>query len=201
MNLPIRYAYFPKPLHDAAGELVPNKKSIASWLCASPRLLGWRLDIHWLWSSSGHFFGLDLIGSLIIVRIGIDGVTVPNPFEKFAADIKNTAMNRSWAEGALRAKLLERSYGTSIDCCGHDYRRLDRYLKLRERSGNPFPVFFGLIASSRSDFHLSPQARKNLAFIQKHVGEERAGLRVISASIGSRQMRVQCRTPDGTQTA
>src|SRR5687768_4756030 len=108
MNLPTRYAYFPKPLHEVVGELIPNKNSLASWLCASPRLLGWRLDIHWLWSSSANFYGLDLIGSLIIVRIGIDRGTAPNPFETFATDIKKAAMNRSWAERALRAKLLER---------------------------------------------------------------------------------------------
>jgi len=196
MNLPIRYAYFPKSIHDVFGELVPNKKSIASWLWARPRLLGWRLDIHWLWSSPACLFGLDRTGSLIIVRIGTDYGTAPNPFEKSAADIKSAAKNRSWSAGALREKWLKRGYGTSIGCYGPDYSSVDKCLKLRERSGNPFPVFFGLVASSRSDFDLSRRVRKNLVSLQKKVGDERVGLRVISAKISSRAVRVQCRTPE-----
>ena len=195
MNLPMRYAHFPKPLHDVVGKLLPNKKTIVYWLWARPGLLGWRLDIHWLWCSPAGLYGLDQIGSLIIVRIGLDGGTAPNPFEKSAADIKSAAMIRSWSEEALRAKLLKHRYGTSIGCYGSDYSSVDKCLKLRERSGNPFPVFFGLIASSRSDFDLAPKARKNLVAVQKKVGDERAGWRLISAKIGSRVVRVQCWTP------
>ena len=187
MNLPIRYAYFPKPIHDVFGELVPNTKSIASWLWAKPRLLGWRLDIHWLWSSPSSLFGLDQTGSLIIVRIG------PNPFEEFAADIKNAAMNHNWSEAALRAEWVKRGSGTRMDCNDSYRRSVDKCLKLRERSGNPLPVFFGVVASSRLDLDLSRKAQRNLATIQKRVGNERAGLRVISARIGSTQVRVQCR--------
>mgnify|MGYP003290951272 CR=1 FL=1 len=195
MNLPIRYALFPKPLHDVAGKLVPNKESIAAWLRAKPRLLGWPLHIHWLWCSPSGFFGLDQTGSLIIVRIGIDDGAEPNLFEKSTTDIKSAAMNRSWSAEALRAKWLKCESGRSVSLCGSDHGSLDKCLKLRERSGNPFPVFFGLIASSRSDFGLSRTTRKNLASIQRQVGEERAGVRVISASIDSILMRVQCWTP------
>jgi hypothetical protein len=199
MNLPIRYASFPKPLHDVVGRLVPNKESIVSWLWARPRLLGWRLDIHWLWSSPASFYGLDQTGSLIIVRIGIDDGTGPNPFEKSASEIKSAVMNRSWSAKALRSKWRTQFGPDRFD--RGDYSRVDKCLKLRERSGNPFPVFFGLVASSRPDFGLSRMAGRNLASIQKQVGEERAGLRVISASIGSTVMRVQCRTPESRQPA
>ncbi len=193
MNLQMRYAYFPKPLHDVVGKLVPNKESIASWLWAKQRLLGWRLDIRWLWRSPAGLFGIDQTGSLIIVRIS-DG-TAANPFEKSAADIKSAGMNRSWSAHALRAKWLEYASGTRIGCYRPDYGIVERYLKLRERSGNPFPVFFYLIAPSRSDFGLSRRARKTLEAIQKQVGDERAGVRAISASIGAIAMRVQCWTP------
>ena len=195
MNLPMRYAHFPKPLHEVVGKVVPNKKLIVYWLWARPGLLGWQLDIHWLWCSSAGLSGLDQTGSLIIVRIGIDCGTAPNPFEKSAADIKSAAMNRRWAAGDLRAMLLKHGYGTSIGCYGSDYSSLDKCLKLRERSGNPFPVFFGLVASSRSDFDLSRKARKNLVSLQKKVGHERVGYRLISAKLGSRVVRVQCWTP------
>ena len=197
MNLPIKYAYFPKPVQQVVGELIPNKESIVSWLLAKPRLLGWRLDIHWLWSSSASLFGLDRTGSLVIVRIGIESGAAPNPFEKPAADIKRAAMNRSWSAAALRAKWLKHGYATSVGCYGCDYGSVDKCLKLRERSGNPFPVFFGLIACSRSEFDLSRKAGQSLASIQKHVGNERAGLRGINAIVGPTQMRVQCWTPRG----
>jgi|KBSSwiStaDraftv2_1062776.scaffolds.fasta_scaffold168956_3 hypothetical protein len=199
MNLPVRYAHFPKPLHDVVGELVPNKKSIVSWLWARPGLLGWLLDIHWLWSGTASLYGLDRIGSLIIVRIVIDNGTDPDPFEKSAAEINSAAINRSWSATALRPKWLTQ-LGPDRFRLG-DYSSVNKCLKFRERSGNPFPVFFGLVASARSDFGLSRTARNNLASIQKRVGHERAGVRVISASIGSTRMRVQCRTPNSTQFA
>ncbi|HEU4869940.1 MAG TPA: hypothetical protein VFT08_03755 [Pyrinomonadaceae bacterium] len=195
MNLPIRYAHFPKPLHDVVGELIPNKKSVTSWLLAKPGLLGWRLDIHWLWSSPASLYGLDRIGSLIIVRIVIDDGTDPNPFKNSAAEITSATINRSWSASALRPKWLTQLGPDRFH--SSDYSNVDKCLKLRERSGNPFPVFFGLVASSRSDFGLSWRARKDLGSIQKRAGDERAGVRVISASISSTRMRVQCRTPEG----
>jgi len=195
MNLPMRYANFPKQLHDVVGKLVPNKKTIVYWLCERPGLLGWRLDINWLWCSPAGLFGLDQIGSLIIVRIAIDNGIAPNPFEKPAADIKSAAMNRRWSEEAIRAELLKHPCGTSIGRYASDYSSVDKRLKLRERSGNPFPVFFGIVASSRSDFDLSPKARKNLVSLQKKVGDQRAGWRLISAKISWRVVRVQCWTP------
>jgi hypothetical protein len=195
MNLPIRYAYFPKPLHDAFGELIPNKESITCWLWAKPQLLGWRLNIHWLWFSSGSLYGLDSTGSLIIVRLVTDAATAPDPFEKSVADIKNTAMNRYWSAEALRTKWIKNCASIdSLSCSGGYYRRVKRSLDLREASGNPSPVFFGLIASSRPDFRLSRKARKNLVYIQSHVGAERAGVRVISARVSRMRIRVRCRT-------
>jgi hypothetical protein len=196
MNLPNRNAYFPKPLHDVVGEVVPNKKSIASWLWAKPELLGWRLHIQWLWSTPASLYGLDQIGSLIIVRIAIDDGTWPNPFDKIAAEIRRAAINLNWPAQVVRAKWLTQ-FG-SDRFCPVNYSSVDKYLKLRERSGNPFPVLFGLLGSSRSHSGLTRKARQDLASAQKQVGHERAGLRVISASLGSTMMRVQCRTPEST---
>lgn len=192
MNLPVRYGHFPITLRYGSGDLIPNAELIVDWLWKKSRLLGWRLKIHWLWYASGNLFGLDSTGSLIIVRIWTGRGSTPDPFEKSVADLRRTVTNRHWSAEALRAKWIKYSTLNRFD---PEARRIKRSLDLREASGNPSPVFIGLVAWSREDFRPSQSARKNLRSLQKHVGHERAGLRVISASIGPTQMRVQCRTP------
>ncbi len=217
MKLPIRCARFPISLRDASGELIPSEQSIISWLRAKPGLLGWRPNIRWLGPQPGGLLGIDSMGSLIVVRTVIDVGAAPDPFEKSAADIKSAAINRDWSAAALRAKWLKCSIadrfdrealrqcqpayctGGSTSCDDAHHRGVKRSLNMREAQGNPAPVFFGLIASPRPDFRLSRKAWKNLKTLQKQVGDERVGLRVISATIGSRLVRVQCRTPESTQ--
>ena len=97
--LPTRHVSFSYPIplmRGACGDLVPSAESVALWLRAWPGLLGWRLNINWLWPpvvdwrrrSRSRLWGLDSIASPFIVEIRIDRGDAPDPFEGFVRYLK-----------------------------------------------------------------------------------------------------------------
>lgn len=191
-----RYAYFSS--FTTGGELTPTEEEASSWLWASPQLLDWPHKIHWLWShvdcrkSVARLWGIDTTGTLIIVEIRIDRGDAPDPFGHLALETKGSSMARDCTAAALRERWrkcwlrdpLETAYGRSVE----------RLLKRRDNSGNPHPVFVGVVASTQPDFRLSRKAQRNLEQLRKRFGDERVRLRVISGTFNARGLRVQCTT-------
>lgn len=72
---------------------------------------------------------------------------------------------------------------------------IDRALQLREKAGDPPPIFASVVASMRDKFQLSSEGRKNLRVLQKYVDPSRVVLRVMIATRGSKVLRIYCRSP------
>jgi len=185
-----RYAYFPP--FATAGVLTPSEEEASSWLLQSPRLLDWPRKINWLAcridtrKSASRLWGVDSSGSLIIVEIRIDRGEAPDPFERLVFEFKKQASNREWTAESLRQKWRKWSVMDHSNAS-----RVERSLDRRNDTGNPHPVFFGVVASIRSEFHLSPKATKNLQQLQKRVGDERVLLRVMNATLDAQKLRVR----------
>ncbi len=192
-----RYAYFPS--FGTAGELTPTEEEASSWLWDSPQLLDWPHKIHWLWPhiDSRRFvarlWGIDSIGTLIIVEIRRDRGDAPDPYERFVFEIKGPSMDRDWTAEALREN-WRKCWARVAVVDATDERSVERLFKRRNKVGNPHPVLFGVIASTRQEFRLSSKARRNFEQLQKRVGDERVRLNVISGTFGARGLRVQCTT-------
>jgi hypothetical protein len=82
-------------------------------------------------------------------------------------------------------------------------RAVDRCLRLRETNGNPPPIFFGLVATTRpNDPRLSAQGFEAFARLRERVGGTRAHLRAIRPQWCDRdRIEVRCWTPDGPAAA
>jgi hypothetical protein len=154
----VSFSYPISLMRGACGALVPSAESVALWLRAWPGLLGWRPSINWLWPrvvdwrrrTRSRLWGIDSIGSLVIVEIRIDRGKAWDPFENFV-----------------------------------------RYF---EPAGNPPPVLVIVVATTRSDFGLSPKASRSLALLQKHVGSKAVLLRSITAKLVPQGLHIKCRT-------
>lgn len=200
-HLPNRYinVQLPAPtVRVVCGQLTPSEEFALFWLWDWPRLLGWPLPIVWLRyridarRSAARLWGIDSSGALIIVEIRIDRGEIPDPFESLVFEVKRPSTNREWTAEALRQKWRKWSVG---DRRNTQESRVERSLDRRDDTGNPQPVFFGVVVSIRTGFRLSRKAAKNLQQLQKRVGDERVLLRVMSATIDSEKMRVQQRSP------
>jgi hypothetical protein len=162
------------------GQLTPSEKLALFWLWDWPRLLGWPRPIIWLGyridtrRSAVRLWGVDSIGTLIIVEIKIDRGEAPDPFESLVFEVESSSTNRKWPTGSLR----------------QEWRKWI--------ARNPNPVLFGVVASIRSRFSLSRKARKNLQQLQKRVGDERVLLRVMNATLDSQELLVRQRSPELT---
>ena len=221
--LPGRHVSFSYPIpvmRAASGDFVPAEETVALWLRAWPRLLGWRPSIHWLWprvvylrrKSRLDLWGIDTLGSLVIVEIRIDRGEPLDVFENFVRYFAPVSVEHEWRADALREKWLWCSQHSSArdarlfqaaHCpsfvqlsCDDSYHRIQRSLELRNAVGNPLPAFVSVVASTRSHFRLSQKASKNIAFLQKHAGSERVLLRSISSKLVPQGLRIHCRTPE-----
>ena len=201
-----RYANF--SFIGAAGELTPTEKEATSWLLDSPQLLDWPGKIHWLWSqadprkSVASLWGIDSVGTLIIVEIRRDRGDAPDPFESLVLEIRKSMVDQDWTAEALREKWRK--------CLGRerfddtDLENVERLLKRRNKIGNPHPVLVGVVASTQQEFRLSAKAQRNLEHLRKRFGDERVRLSVISGTFNARGLRVQCATasePPGRRTS
>jgi hypothetical protein len=198
-QLPNRYINVQLPISTvrvACGQLTPSEEFALFWLWDWPRLLGWPLPIVWLRyridarRSSARLWGVDSSGSLIIVEIRIDRGEAPDPFDTLVFDVKSSATNREWTAESLRQQWRKWSARKGSD---DQDRRVERSLDRRHDIGNPHPVFFGVIGSIRRGFRLSQKAMRNFEQLQKRVGTERVLVRVMSATLDARRLRVQCR--------
>lgn len=179
-KLPNRHIKLSLPIsemREVGGHLTPSEKLALVWLLDWPRLLGWPRPIIWLGyridaqRSAVRLWGLDAIGTLIIVEIKIDRGDAPDPFESLVVEVESSSTDRDGPVDSLR----------------QEWRKwIARY---------PHPVLFGVVASMRSRFSLSRKARKNLKQLQKRVGDERVLLRVMSATLDSQELRVRQRSP------
>ena len=179
-RLPNRHIKLSLPISDlreVRGHLTPSEKLALVWLLDWPRLLGWPRPIIWLGDridaqrAAVRLWGLDSIGTLIIVEIKIDRGEAPDPFESLVFEVESSPTNREWPADSLR----------------QEWRKWI--------ARNPHPVLFGVVASIRSRFSLSRKARKNLKQLQQRVGNERVLLRVMSATLDAQKLRVQQRSP------
>ena len=193
-----RYAHI--PAIGAAGELTPTEEEAASWLFHSPHLLDWSPDIYWLWPEVdqrkyvARLWGVDSLGTLIIVEIRRDRGDAPDPYEGFVFEIRSGWMDCDWTAEVLLENW--RKYWEGKPCAAPNAQSIEKALKRRARVGNPHPVLIGVIASTQTDFRLSPRARRSFEQLQKRVGHERVRLSVISGTFGDRGLRVQCTTFD-----
>src|SRR6185295_7958654 len=95
-----RYAYFPS--FGPAGELTPTAAEASSWLWDAPHLLNWPHKITWLWchvdprKCFARLWGIDSIGTLIIVEIRADCSSAPDPFASLLFDIRAQWMDKDW---------------------------------------------------------------------------------------------------------
>jgi hypothetical protein len=164
-------------------------------------------------------WGVDSIGSLLIVKTMIDRGDAPDPFETFVQYVKSASMKRQWAAKALHVKRLKNSRRNSfaeeaikqlqlaycasfVPLIGSDsyQRSIDSSLDVRDAVGNPPPVFVGVVVSSHSGFSLSSTALKNFELLQEHVGSERVLLRVIRARLRPRgPLYIECRSPENDE--
>lgn len=203
-------AYFPC----VAGELTPTEEEATSWLWASPRLLAWRSNVIWLWSrvdarrSAARLYGVDSTGSLMIVQIKVNRGQALDPFEHLVLEMKSASNQRDWTAEALyekwqKCRARNPFARDAVRRFQHEAyeRSVERLLDRRERLGNPHPVLFGVAASTRSAFRLSPHGRRSCEQLQKRVGDERVRLRLISGTLDATdRLRVQCQTPDGRES-
>ena len=193
-----RYAYFPS--FGPSGELTPTEEEAAAWLRNSPQLLNWPRKIHWLWSqvdsrnAIAHLWGIDSIGTLIIVEIRKDLGDSPDPFANLVLELKGRWTVREWNAEAVREKWRKGWPWEPLD--GTHQRSVERLLARRSNVGNPHPVLVGVVASTRREFRLSSSARRNVQQLQKCVGDERVRLSIISGTLVPRRLRVQCITLD-----
>lgn len=193
-----RYAYFPS--FGTAGELTPTEEEAAAWLLDSPELLDWPHEIYWLWPQVdqrkyvARLWGVDSIGTLIIVEIRRDRGDAPDPYESFVFEIKSGWMDRDWTAEVLLENW--RKYWAGQPCADPNARSIEKSLKRRNKVGNPHPVLIGVIASTQTDFRFSSKARRSFEQLQKRVGHERVRLSVIRGTFGDRGLRVQCTTFD-----
>lgn len=230
--LPKRNVSFPYPsplVRGMCGDLVPSEASVRLWLSAWPGLLGWRQGISWLAPGVGEsgrksregLWGVDSIGSLVIVETRIDRGAEPDPFANFVQYVKSASMRRQWTADALRARWLKHSRRNSfaqeaikqlqlaycasfVPLMGSDsyHQSIESSLEIRDDVGNPLPVFVGVVASIHADFHLSPKALKNFELLRKHIGSDRVLLRVIRARLTQRgSLFIQCRSPESDEVA
>lgn len=192
-----KYAHIPEI--GAAGELTPTEEEAASWLLREPQLLDWPNEIYWLWQVDqskyvARLWGVDSIGTLIIVEIRRDRGDAPDPYEGFVFEIKSGWMDRDWTAEVL-LDYWKKHWAEERFADPHA-RSIERSLNRRARIGNPPPVLIGVITSTQTDFQLSSKARRNFERLQKRVGHERVRLSVISGTFGDRGLRVQCTTFD-----
>lgn len=185
----------------AAGELTPTEEQAADWLLKSPELLGWPHDIYWLWPEAdqrkyvARLWGVDSIGTLIIVEIRRDRGDEPDPYEGFVFEIRSGWMDCDWTAEVLLEKW--RKYWKAQSCAPANAQKIEKALKRRAGIGNPHPVLIGVIGSTKTGFRLSSKARKSFKQLQKRVGHERVRLSVIRGTFGGeRGLRVQCITFD-----
>ena len=196
----MRKRYTHIPAIGAAGELTPTEEEAASWLLHSPQLLDWSSEINWLWPEAdqrkyvARFWGVDSIGTLVIVEIRRDRGDAPDPYEGFVFEIKSGWMDSDWTAEVLLEKWQK--YWKAQRCAPANARKVEKALKRRAKIGNPHPVLIGVIASTTTGFRLSAKARKSFEQLQKRVGNERVRLSVISATFGDKGLRVQCTTFD-----
>lgn len=211
------------------GDLVPSEESVRWWLGAWPDLLGWRKGVSWLAPGVGEsrrksregLWGLDSIGSLMIVETAIDRGDAPDPFANFVQYVKSASMKRQWTADALRVRRLKHSLRNSfaqeaikqlqlaycasfVPLIGSDsyQQSIESSLEIRDAVGNPLPVFVGVVASIRSGFCLSGKAQKNFELLQKHLGIERVLVRVIRARLTPRgHLVIECRSPESNDVA
>jgi hypothetical protein len=187
------------PAIGAAGELTPTEEEAASWLLNKPHLLDWSPEIYWLWPELdqrkyvARLWGVDSIGTLIIVEIRRDREDSPDPYEGFVFEIRSGWMDLDWTAEVLLEKW--RKYWKAQRCAPANARKIEKALKRRARVGNPHPVLIGVIGSTKTGFRLSAKARKSFEQLQKRVGHERVRLSVIRGTFGGeRGLRVQCVT-------
>lgn len=194
----MRKRYTHIPAIGAAGELTPTEAEAASWLLHEPQLLDWPHEIYWLWQVDqskyvARLWGVDSIGTLIIVEIRRDRGDAPDPYEGFVFEIKS-GWDRDWTVEVL-LELWQKCQAEEPFANPHA-RSIERSLNRRARIGNPPPVLVGVIASTQTDFQLSSKAKRSFERLQKRVGYERVRLSVISGTFGDRGLRVQCTTFD-----
>ncbi len=196
----MRKRYTHIPAIGAAGELTPTEEEASSWLLDSPHLLDWPHEIHWLFQMDernyvARLWGVDTIGTLIIVEIRRDRGDAPDPFEGFVFEIRSGWMDHDWTAEVLLKKW--RKYWKAQPCVPANARKIEKALRRRAKVGNPHPVLIGVIGSTKSGFRLSSKARKSFEQLQKRVGHERVRLSVIRGTFGGeRGLRVQCTTFD-----
>jgi hypothetical protein len=178
-RLPNRYIKFLLPLSTrvACGQLTPTEELALLWLWDWPLLLGWARPIIWLGHriearrSGVRLWGVDSIATLIIVEIKIDRGKAPDPFESLVFEVESSSTK----------------FKCPADSLPEEWRKWI--------TENANPVLFGVVASVRSRFSLSPKARRNLQQLQKRVGDERVLLRVMNATLESQELRVRQRSP------
>ncbi len=179
-RLPNRHVKFllpPSTGRVVRGRLTPSEELALLWLWDRPWLLGWPRPIIWV----GHridtrrsvvrLWGIDSIGTAIIVAIKIDRGEAADPLESLIFEVESFSTDRKRLEDSLS----------------------DEWRKWFATNRNP--VLFGVVASIRPRFSLSRKAWKTLRELQKRVGDECVLLRVMSATLDSQELRVRQRSP------
>lgn len=185
------------------GELLPTCRSAVFWLCAWPRLLGWKRRVNWLRVSdsakkSQNLWGIDSAGNLLIVEIRAPrGETVRDPFASLTSHLQTDDNQRAWSAKELRASWHDSvtSAQKVVAVQSTHKRSVEEAFVKRQAAGNPPPILVVIVTSARYEFRLSDEGLKNLLLLEKLAGSARVALRAISGRFGLRGIRIHCWSP------